>query len=45
MKTTITTGIKVTNEHAFTSPIGTHFPAGTSFTVEIGEETGAGLGV
>jgi len=36
---TYNVGDKVTNSHAFTSPIDTHFPAGTMFTVEIGGET------
>jgi hypothetical protein len=33
-------GDKVSNRSAFTSPIGTYFPAGTIFTVEIGGESG-----
>jgi hypothetical protein len=37
--TTYSIGDKVTNPAAFTSPIGTHFPAGTVFTVHIGGET------
>lgn len=43
MKTTLTTGIKITNDKPFTAPIGMHFRAGTVFTVEIGEECGAGV--
>lgn len=35
------TGSKITNDAPFTSLNGTHFTAGTPFTVEIGEETGA----
>lgn len=32
-------GDKVTNESAFTNPIGIHFPKGSVFTVEIGGHT------
>lgn len=38
-KTSYEVGEKVTCSKAFTSPIGTHFPAGSVFTVEIGGET------
>lgn len=38
--TTYIVGQRVTNSTAFTSPIGTYFPRGTLFTVEIGGDTG-----
>lgn len=38
-KTHYTVGEKVTNERNFTSALGTHFPAGTIFTVAIGGDT------
>lgn len=37
-KTHYTVGEKVTNLRNFTSPLGTHFKAGTVFTVVIGGE-------
>ena len=37
--TTYSVGDKITFSSAFTSPIGTHFPRGTVFTVEIGGTT------
>lgn len=39
MRTSFAIGDKVTNDSAFTSPIGTHFPKGTAFTVEVGGQT------
>lgn len=38
-RTAYALGEKVTNRKAFVSPIGTHFPAGTVFTVAIGGTT------
>lgn len=40
MKSTYEVGEKVTCDKGFTSPVGTHFPAGTVFTVVLGGSTG-----
>ncbi len=40
MENTMNAGDKVTNDRAFTNPIGIHFPAGSVFTVVMGGTTG-----
>lgn len=37
---TLEVGQRIRCDSAFTSPIGTHFPAGTVFVVAIGGQTG-----